>query len=280
MKPAPFEYHAPSDIDEALHLLAQYGNEAKILAGGQSLVPAMNLRLSRPHVLIDINRIEALGYIRRESTTLRVGALARHRDLEMMTGQDGLTMFLSRVASLVAHPPIRMRGTMAGSLSFADPAAEWCAAAMLLDAHVVVASAQGRRTVEVGDLIAAPFRTSLEPDEMVLEVRIPVPDAGHGVIVEHSHTSGDFAVVVAAAYAEVDVGRRRLRVVVGGASPTPLRLRPLEEGLGSRHIPDVQEVESLVGPNLDPSSDNYGSARYRRHLACVLAQRALAEAMR
>src|ERR1700686_5451412 len=166
MKPAAFRYFAPRALDEALDLLAEHGEEGKVLAGGQSLVPAMNFRLARPASLIDINRIDALDYVREEDGTLRIGALARHAVFEAPVAGGALGAFLPRVARHIAHLPIRVRGTFAGSLAHADPASEWCLIAATLDAELVIANRRGTRTLQPDDYFVTALTTALEPDEL------------------------------------------------------------------------------------------------------------------
>src|SRR5579871_2795525 len=164
MKPAQFEYFAPRSLDEALDLLAEHGDDGKILAGGQSLVPAMNFRLARPATLIDINRIAELDYVREQNGALHIGALARHAVFEAPVAGGALGALLPRVAHHIAHVPIRTRGTFAGSVAHADPASEWCLVAATLDAAIVVASRRGARTLGPDEYFVTALTTALEPD--------------------------------------------------------------------------------------------------------------------
>src|SRR5438874_7297001 len=174
MKPVSFRYFAPRTVDEALEFLATHGGEGKILAGGQSLVPAMNFRLARPASLIDINRIDALDYVRDDAAALAIGALARHARFEAPVAEGALSGFLPRVARHIAHLPIRVRGTFGGSLAHADPASEWCLVAATLDAELVVASRRGSRRLRADEYFVAALTTALEADELLTEIRLPL----------------------------------------------------------------------------------------------------------
>ena len=293
MKPAPFRYEAPESLDEAIALLAEHGAEARVLAGGQSLVPAMNMRLARPTVVIDINRIAGLDEIEvsragdarnghsTHGRTLGIGALVRHATMEQPPVEGAAGRIISEAAHLIAHPPIRSRGTVLGSLAFGDPAAEWCAVARLFDAEVTARSVRGERTLTVRDLLAGAFENSLEPDELLVEARLQVPDAVTGTaIVEQSHTEGDFAVVLAAAMLIGENGSVRHRVTAGGVAPTARRFTKLESELdrdGSIGN-DIGAISELIRDDIDPPSDLYGSSEYRAHLAAVLIGRALERA--
>src|SRR5271163_3543274 len=178
MKPVAFRYFAPDTIDDALDLLAEHGQEGKILAGGQSLVPAMNFRLARPSSLIDINRIDALDYVCEEDGALRIGALARHARFEAPVAGGALAAFLPLVARHIAHLPIRTRGTFGGSLAHADPASEWCLVAATLDAELVIASHRGARRLRPSEYFTGALTTALQPDELLTEIRLPLFDMG------------------------------------------------------------------------------------------------------
>ena len=194
MKPAAFTYHAPQSLDEALALLALHGDEGKLLAGGQSLVPAMNFRLARPAVLIDINRIAGLDFLSGQDGWLRIGALTRHVAFERPVAAGPLGALLPRVARDVAHLPIRVRGTFAGSLAHADPAAEWSLVAATLGAEIVAQSSAGERTLAADGFFRTAFTTALRPDELITEVRLPLlGDAWRCGFMEFSRRKGDFA---------------------------------------------------------------------------------------
>ncbi len=198
MKPAPFQYSAPVSVAAATALLAELGADGKVLAGGQSLVPAMNFRLARPGHLVDINRIAALDYVRVEQGRLVIGALARHARFERALAPGPIGRLLPVVAHNIAHLPIRRRGTFAGSLAHADPAAEWCTFAATLDAQIVAERAGGRRTIAAVDFFKSLFTTTLEPYELITEVHLPLlDDAWRAGFCEFSRRAGDYAIVMA-----------------------------------------------------------------------------------
>jgi len=195
-----FEYRSAGELAEALAVLEEYGEDAKVLAGGQSLVPMMHLRLARPEVILDINRLPGLDRAVVVDGELRIGALVRHLHLERPVVGDPLGTLLAATAHHVGHLPIRTRGTFAGSLAHADPAAEWCLVAVAVGARLVLASAAGERVVAADDFFDFPFVTALRPDELITEVRLPLLGAGTGVAFrEHAPTAGAFAQVAACA---------------------------------------------------------------------------------
>lgn len=282
MKPSPFRYEAPTSVDEAIALLAEHGADARILAGGQSLVPAMNLRVECPAVIVDINRVPGLDTLHRDDDVLTIGPLARHRSFETPPIDGIVGDLIARTAHLIAHPPIRTRGTLLGSLAFGDPAAEWCAVTQLFDGEVTARSIRGDRTLRVDELLAGAFSTSLAPDEMLVEARLRLPGGPLGAaIVEQSHTVDDFAVVLAAALTvRGEDGGARHRVAIGGAAPTAKRMQRLERELDRDPTiaDDADAIRDLIVDELDPPEDAYGSAEYRRHLAAILTRRALGRA--
>jgi carbon-monoxide dehydrogenase medium subunit len=282
MKPAAFRYFAPRTLDEALDLLAEHGEEGKILAGGQSLVPAMNFRLARPASLIDINRIGALDYAREEGGALRIGALARHARFETPVVGGALAAFLPRVARHIAHLPIRVRGTFAGSIAHADPASEWCLVAATLDAELVIASRRGARTLRPTDYFVAALTTALEPDELLTEIRLPLLDAGWRTgFAEFSRRAGDYALASCAACLRMEGDRiAEARIGVGGATDRPLRIAAAEQLLaGSNCGANVGREAGLVAAAaIDPLEDVQASAEFRRDLVRAMVERALAQA--
>ena len=231
MKPAPFTYHLAHDVAEAITLLSELGEDAKILAGGQSLVPMMNLRLARPSALVDVTRIPGLSYLRAGPDGLRIGALTRHRAVETTRDPAVLGGFgvLPRSARWIGHYPIRARGTFGGSIAHADSTSEWCLLAVLLRAEITLAGPAGERRVGAGDFFQGFFTTAAEPDEMVTEVRFPHPSP-HAALTEFAPRQGDFAVVAAAVELDLEPGEhggdgstqcRSARIVLGGVSPAP-----------------------------------------------------------
>lgn len=226
MKPASFEYAAPVSIGEAVALLDELsGKEVKLLAGGQSLVPMMNLRLARPTHLIDLNRVEGLAGIEVGDGEVRVGALTRHREVERSAELRSVLPLLPVTASFIASPAIRARGTIGGSCCHADPVAEWPMVARLLDASFEVTGARGGRSVPAADFFVSVFTPALEPDELLTGIRFPLPGPSGGWgFAEFTRKVGDFAVIAAAARVEVDQGRVvTAGVAIAGAGPTPLR---------------------------------------------------------
>lgn len=283
MKPAAFEYVAPTSRAEALAALARAGDEARILAGGQSLVPAMNFRLARPAVLVDVNRAAELDYVAEAEGRLRIGALARHAAFERPVTDGPLGALLARIARHVAHPPIRTRGTMAGSIANADPAAEWCVAALALDAELVLESAaRGARTVPARDFFLDLFETALAEDEMLVEVRLPKlgPDRRCG-FAEFSRRAGDYALAMALAVLRIDGGTvRAARIVVGSVGPTPLALPEAAAALEGRaaDADAIALAARLAAEAVDPPDDVQASAAYRRDLVAAMVARALKDA--
>jgi carbon-monoxide dehydrogenase medium subunit len=283
MKPPSFLYACPRSLGEAVALLAEHGEDAKVLAGGQSLVPMLNLRLAGPKVLIDLNRVPELSYARRDGGTFRVGAMARHRDLEISAEAALAEPLLSRAAREIGHLAIRNRGTIGGSLAHADPAAEWPLVAVGLDARLTLRSSRGARTVGAREFFAGPLTTVLEPTELLTEVAFPAAAVNGGFgFCELSRRPGDFAVVavacrVAREGSGVCVGAT---LAVGGAHGTPIHVAEVEEILrGSRGEADaLRAAAEAVSRAVDPGSDVHGSADYRRRMAGVLARRALGEA--
>ncbi len=282
MKPASFQYHRAQRLEEALELLGSAGEHAKIIAGGQSLVPLMAFRLARPDVLIDITKIEGLAYLARDDGGLRIGALTTHRSIE--TSKDvalhGGFELLPRVARLVGHYPIRTRGTFGGSIAHADPTAEWCLLAALADAEMVAVGPSGTRNIQATDFFQGFFTTALAPDEVLTEIRLP-GSFEHAAVQEFARRQGDFAVVAAAVALELDGDRcRSARVALGGVAATPLRIADAEASLaGASLTPEAFAAAGrIAAASIDPPSDVHGSARYRRDLAAVLVKRALGEA--
>ena len=281
MKPAPFAYHRAHSVAEAVALLTELGDEAKILAGGLSLVPMMNFRLARPAALVDVSRLEGLSYLRADATDgLRIGALTTHRTVEISRDPAVIGGFgvLPRSARWIGHYPIRSRGTFGGSIAHADPASEWCLLAVLLGARVVLTGPDGPRTVPAAGFFDGYYSTAARPDEMITELWFPAP-APNAVLTEFAHRQGDFAVVAAAVSAEISGGVcQQGRVVLGGVGP-----RPAEVDAGPLcGQPATEETWRAMGDHaarqIDPPDDTHGDAGFRRRLAAILVARALAEA--
>ncbi len=283
MKPAAFEFRRASTVEEAVEQLGELGEDAKLLAGGQSLVPMMNFRLVRPSALVDVNGISGLQYIEAEGEGLRIGALTPHRWVELMEDPEVLEGFgvLKRAARWVGHYPIRTRGTFGGSIAHADPSAEWCMLALLLDAEIVARGPEGERVLPASDFFYGFFMTALEPDEMVVEVRFPAP-APNAAMQQFARRAGDFAIVSAAVSVDVRDGKSSsASIVLGGVADVPLRVEEAEKVLEGAEIgPEAfEEAGREAAGAIDPASDVHGSAEYRRDLASVLVKRALVEAV-
>src|ERR1700758_2852570 len=270
MKPVSFKYFAPRTVDHALDLLAAHGEEGKILAGGQSLVPAMNFRLARPASLIDISCIDALDYVREEGGWLHIGALARHARFEEPVGSGALSAFLPQVARHIGHLPIRSRGTFCGSIAHADPTLEWCLPAATLDAELVIVSRRGQRNIRPNEFFTGALMTTLEPDELLTEIRLPVlDDTWRTGFAEFSRRAGDFALAMCAAFLRFEDGHiTEARLGVGGATDRPSRIAAAETVLtGTDGGPDIfREAGNIAAETIDPLEDIHASGEYRRDL--------------
>ena len=283
MKPAKFDYHAPKSVDEALALLQRYAGDAKILAGGQSLVPLLNFRLSRPAALVDLNRIPALAYINEEGGQVRLGAMTRQRTIEFSPVVKERLPLLAEATRWVGHLPIRTRGTIGGSIAHADPSAEYPAVLTALEGEVVARGPGGERVIAAKDLFQTYLTTSLGVDEILVEVRMPAMPAGAGYALEEfARRHGDFAIVGIAAMI-VRQGPRctMARLATAGAGPVPVRLRAAEEilerdGLGEAAI---EAAARRAAELVSPDADIHASADYRRHLTGVLTKRAITRAL-
>jgi carbon-monoxide dehydrogenase medium subunit len=282
MKPAAFEYRRANTVEEAIEQLTQLGDDAKLLAGGQSLVAMMNFRLVRPSALVDITPIPDLQYVEPQGEGLKIGALTPHRWVELMEDSDLLEGFsvLKKAACWVGHYPIRTLGTFGGSIAHADPSAEWCMLAVLLDAEIVAIGPEGERVIPASDFFHGFFMTALEPDEMVVEVRFPEP-APHAAIQEFARRAGDFAIVSAAVTLDLRDGEcRSARIVLGGVADVPLRVSEAERVLEGANVSReaFEEAGWEAAKAIDPPSDVHGDGDYRRDLSAVLVRRALTEA--
>lgn len=279
MKPPVFEYHDPGSVDEAVELLGRYGGEAKVLAGGQSLLPLLNLRLARPRALVDINRIDALDYVRQESGWLRVGARVRQRTVERDGAVERAVPLLAEAVRYVGHPQIRSRGTVCGSLAHADPAAELPAVAVALGARMVACSPAGLRELPAEEFFTGPLLTALGPDELLVEVQFPCTAPGWGwAFVEVSHRHGDYALCAVAAGVRLDGSQvREARVVCAGVGPVPTRVREAETALVGQASEDeaARAAAEEARRHVQPEADIHASADFRRHLAGVLTHRAV-----
>ncbi len=282
MKPARFHYFAPRTLDEALTLLADQGDGARVLAGGQSLMPLMNMRLVHVKALIDLNEIASLAYIRSWDGGLAIGALTRDAALERSSTAAERLPLLVEAAHYVGHPAIRNRSTVGGSIAHADPAAELPALMLALDAEFEVRSRAGSRTIAAKDFFQGYLQTSLQDGEILTELRIPALPAPSGsAFVEFARREGDYALTGVAAVVALDedgtISDARLGLCSAG--PAPVRARSAENVLrGQRPGPEAWAAASaaVIAELKEPPADIHGSADYRRHLAGVLTERALA----
>jgi carbon-monoxide dehydrogenase medium subunit len=280
VKPAPFEYFDPRTVDEALALLAAHGDDAKILAGGQSLVPMLALRLARPAAVVDVNRVAGLDALAANGAALTVGALVRQRALERWAAERA--PLVTAALRHVGHTPIRVRGTVAGSIAHADPASELPALLLCLDGEVVARSRRGRRTIAAVDFFQGPLATALAPDELVTETRwtLPPAHAGWGFH-EMARRHGDFALVGVAAVLALARGVVTMaRVALFGAAATPVRAAAAERALVGQRADEatLAEAARLAVAGLETVSDIHAPAAYRTSVGRTLTVRALGDA--
>ena len=283
MKPPKFDYHAPKTVDEALALLIRYDGEAKILAGGQSLMPLLNFRLSRPAALVDLNRIPTLAYIKEVDGSVRFGAMTRQRAIEFSPVVARRLPLLTEATRWVGHLPIRTRGTIGGSIAHADPSAEYPAVLTALDGEVVARGPKGERVLKPRDFFQTYLTTNLAADEILTEVRLPATPAGAGFAFEEfSRRHGDFAIIGIAAVIVREGSRCTMaRLATAGAGPIPVRLRAAEEILEREGLGDeaIARAAAKAQELVQPDGDIHASADYRRHLTGVLTGRAVKRAL-
>jgi carbon-monoxide dehydrogenase medium subunit len=283
MKPAPFRYHAPKTLGEAVAILADVAPEdGRVLAGGQSLVPTMAFRLARPAHLVDINGIAALEKVTSDSAGLSIGACVRHAAFHRPVTDGPLGKLLSKVVRHIGHYPIRTRGTFCGSLAHADPASEWCLVAATLGAEIVAQSASGKRTITAKDFFTGPMSTTLRDDELLVEARLPaLPADTRFGFCEFSRRAGDFAIAMALVTYRLRDGRmHEVRVGVGGAEPNPRRIAEAESILEGK-APTAEALRAAAAAAaaaVDPMEDINTTAAYRRDLVRALTRRAMEQA--
>ena len=281
MKPPPFSYHDPSTLEDAVTLLSSLEN-AKVLAGGQSLMPMLNMRYVLPDHVVDINKIEDLAYIREDGDALEIGAMTRQRDLERSEIVKNKCPLMHEALWQVGHQQTRNRGTLGGSLSHLDPAAEMPSICATTDATVRVLGPNGEREIAFAEFPAGYMTPAIEEDELVTSVRIPCWPDGHGFgFVEFSRRHGDFAVASAAVLLEVGADGKigRAAVTVGGVGATPVRVTELEETIiGQEGSEEMFRNACEICREIDALGDVYASTEYRQHLATVMARRALVKA--
>ena len=279
MKPGSFGYHAPERIDEAVGLLAEHGSEAKPLAGGQSLVPMLSLRLARFEHLVDLNRIEALTGIARANGHLRIGAMTRQAHAERSTVIATDVPLLALALPNIGHVQIRNRGTVGGSIAHADPASELPAVALALDAVMEATGPSGTRRIAARDFFTGTWETALQPDELLIAIEVPVPGAGSGAAVEEvARRHGDFALVGVAVQLRANgAAIASGSIALFGVGSTPVRVAEAEAALVQGA--DAAEVGRLAAAGIDPSDDIHASGVYRRSVAAVVVARAVARAL-
>ncbi|WP_213770853.1 xanthine dehydrogenase family protein subunit M [Bradyrhizobium sp. dw_78] len=282
MKPVSFRYFKPASVSEALALLSENQDDCKVLAGGQSLVPAMNFRLLRPSALIDINELKELSTVQAKDRSLSIGALTRHATFHRTVVAGPLGHLLTKVVRHIAHFPIRQRGTFGGSLAHADPAAEWCLVATTLGAEIVARSSRGERIIPSHDFFKGTFTTDLAADEILTEIRLPLlADDWRTGFNEFSRRAGDFALGMALAALRIEAGIvKEARLGIGGVSDRAIRLGQLERSLvgkpASSQTFDAIAQEARVA--IVPTADIHASSEYRQDLIAAVVKRALTEA--
>ncbi len=278
MKPPSFEYSAPSTIAEAIELLTEHGEaEARVLAGGQSLVPLMNFRLAHPGYLVDLRRVPEIDTVRLDGEVLVIGAMARQSVVEDSPEVAVAAPLLAEAIGYVAHRPIRNSGTVGGSLAHADPAAELPLVALALDVELLAVGPAGSRSIPAGDFFRGPFTTALRPEELLVEVRVPRRTGGHA-FVEFARTHGNFAIVAVATQLELEQGRiSRATVALSGVAPTPIRAAAAEAALYGAP-PDsstIAAASEVAVEDLNPTGDLHASAATRIGAARTYVHRAL-----
>ena len=279
MKPSRFAYARAESVEDALALLDEYGPGAKILAGGQSLVPMMNMRLARPDVLVDINNVRGLEEIQ-VGDAVRIGALARQEAVGCSTKVAGALPLLTEAIQYVGHPATRNRGTFGGMIAHADPAAEVPAVLVALGGEVVARSSAGTRTIAADDFFRSYFTTALEENELLVELRLPISERQRHAFLEVARRHGDFALAGIAATAEIDDDGTctAARLVFFGVGGTPMRAREAEHVMVGKplgHASVAADVARTAAAGLTPGADFHASAQYRKEVAEVLARRAL-----
>lgn len=280
MIPAPFEYERASSADEAISLLGQGGADAKLLAGGHSLLPLMKLRLARPSLLIDIGRLDDLAYVREDGEAIAIGALTRHCDVERAGLLERHCRIVSTVATTVGDPQVRHRGTIGGSLAHGDAASDLPAVLVALDAELTARGPQGERTIRAADFFAGFFETALADDELLTEIRVPRLD-GYGVAYQKfRRRAHDWAIVGVAAMVRAEDGTiADARVGLTNMGPTPVRATAVEQALRGASRDGIGSASGSAAEGTDPPSDTNATAEFRQHLARVLTRRAVEEAL-
>jgi CO/xanthine dehydrogenase FAD-binding subunit len=285
MKPAPFEYFDPMTKEEVFKLLDELADDAKLLAGGQSLLPMMNYRLARPMYLIDINKIRGMDYIREENGQIYIGALTRERSIEESELIKSKIPILVEAASSIGFLPIRNKGTIGGSIAHADPSAELCLMMQILEAQIKVESSQDSRWINAEDFFLTYLTTALQPNEMITEIKIPIPPAGTvRSFQSFSWRQGDFAIVSVAIMLAINNGGmcENAKIGLGGVNPTPIRAMDAEGTLKGEKIGEklIDAAASQAAEAADPDYDIHSSAEYKREMARVFTKKGLIQALK
>jgi len=285
MYPASFEYHAPTSVKEAIGLLGKLGEDAKLLAGGHSLVPMMKFRLAQPKHLIDLRKVPGLSGIKQDGDALVIGAMTTHWEVESSPVVKSKLPVLSEVAGVIGDPAVRNKGTVGGSAAHADPAADWPAAMIALGAEFVCEGPKGRRTVKVDEWFKGLMATAVKEDEILVEIRVPVPAAGSGAAyMKFPHPASRFAVVGVAAAVTLDKQGACTSASVGvtGAGTKAVRAKGVEAALKGKKL-DAAAIEAAAqkaAEGVDVQADLQGSVEYKSHLCRVFAKRVITEAVK
>lgn len=282
MLPASFDYSAPRSTDEALDLLNDLGEDGKVLAGGQSLIPLLKLRFASPAHLVDVNRIPGLDFLEERDGVLRIGPLFRHKSAERSSLLASRYQVVAEAARQVADPVVRNRGTVGGSLAHADPAGDWGSVMLALDAEFVLSSKAGSRTVRARDFFSGPFSTALEPNELLTEIRVPEARArSGGAYLKLERKVGDFATAAVAVHLQMDDGRvRTAGIALTAVGPQNIKAERAEAALAGRALDDaaIKEAGALAAEAAEPKADHRGSVEYKRNIVRVFTERGLRRA--
>ena len=282
MYPAAFEYFAPATLDEALDVLGRYDDgDAKVLAGGMSLIPVMKLRFAAPRALVDINRLGGLDTLAEEDGRLRIGALVRHKACERSDLLKGKYGALGDAAPLISDPVVRNLGTVAGSLAHADPQGDWGSVMLAVRGEVVARGPDGERTIPIDEFFQGPFTTSLQPNEIVTEVRVPVPGRAGGTYLKLERKVGDFATVGVAVHVTMSNGTvEQAGIALTGVGPTNIRAAEAEEALTAQALDDeaIDEAARLAAAAAQPRTDVRGTEEYKRNVVRIFTTRGLRKA--
>lgn len=284
MIPGEFEYYAPTSVQEAVSLLQQHGEDAKVLAGGHSLIPLLKLRLASPPVLVDIGRIQELKGIQRQNGSVTIGALATHADIEFSEDLRGVFPLMHDTATVIGDPMVRNLGTFGGALAHADPAGDWPAVALALNATMRLTGPNGERTVAADDFFVDLLTSAVEPGEVLTAVEIPVPQGKYGTSYQKfSHPASGYAVVGVAALVQMgaDGACQDCRVAITGAGPKATRATATEDALKGQQLTEelIAQAAEQAGNGMDFLGDIFASESYRAHLVKVFTKRALLGAM-